>query len=115
MLEFGLGVTPRRHDGRMASTTEFRELVRSITAECKANSLLVPSFRTPPRAHDRKRTIRRYRDGSTLISVRIYQRPVEAVKADMVEGVILANGLSGEAAGNVRLMFGLPPTNSEAA
>jgi hypothetical protein len=55
--------------------------------------LRVPAFRTPPRLAGLDRTIRRGADGSVLVSVRSRGRPWAAVLADMIEGVVVANGL----------------------
>jgi hypothetical protein len=47
------------------------------------------------------RTIRRYAS-TAVVSVRLRDRPFEAVVADMVEGVIVVNRLEGEAARHTR-------------
>jgi hypothetical protein len=48
-----------------------------------------------------ERTLRRTASGVT-VAVRLRDRPFEAVKADMIEGVLVANGLSGAEAMRVR-------------
>ena len=48
-----------------------------------------------------QRSLRR-RGGSATVSVRLHQRPWAAVLADMIDGVIVANRLSGTAADTVR-------------
>jgi hypothetical protein len=63
--------------------------------------LIVPAFRTPPKRADAVRTIRKL-PGGTVVAVRVRDRPRVEVIGDMVEGVVLANGLSGEAATRLR-------------
>ena len=48
-----------------------------------------------------QRSLRR-RGGSATVSVRLRHRPWAAVLADMIDGVIVANRLSGAAADTVR-------------
>lgn len=64
-------------------------------------SLVVPGFRSPPRVAGVHRTIRR-RDGVPTVAVWIKGRPWSAVVADMIEGVVVANGLRGARADCVR-------------
>ena len=61
----------------------------------------MPAFRTPPRAPAARRTIRRL-PGGPVIAVRVKGRPFAEVVADMVDGVIVANGLEGAAATRLR-------------
>jgi hypothetical protein len=79
----------------------FAELARLIGAAARAAGLVVPAFRTPPRRAGIPRTIRRL-PGGPVIAVRLRSRPTEEVVADMVEGVIVANGLATDVAGRVR-------------
>ena len=60
-----------------------------------------PGFRSPPRLNGVDRTLRR-RGASASIAVRVRGRPWADVLADMVEGIVVANGLSGEAADAAR-------------
>ena len=64
--------------------------------------LQVPAFRTPPRVAGVDRTIRRALDGSVLVSVRSRGRAWPAVLADMIEGVVVANGLGRPEAAQAR-------------
>ena len=68
-------------------------------------SLVAPSFRCPPRLVGVDRSIRR-RGGSAgsdpVVSIRVKGRPREAVIADMIEGVVVANGLAPPDADRVR-------------
>ena len=83
------------------SSTAFAELVRLLGAEVRALGLEVPGFRSPPRiAADRSL---RHRPGATpAIAVRLRGRARGPVVADMVEGVVVANGLAGRRAIEVR-------------
>lgn len=68
----------------------------------------------------RDRTLRRRADGSVAIAVRLSGRPFAAVVADMIDGVIAANRLSGQDAEEWRRrlwcsMEALPGLMSEAA
>jgi hypothetical protein len=79
----------------------FATVARRLGAAARAAGLAVPAFRCPPRHPRAVRTIRRMPGGS-VIAVRVQQRSFADVVADMVEGVLAANGLQGEAAARVR-------------
>jgi hypothetical protein len=85
----------------VAPPIRFAELARRIGAAARAAGLVVPAFRTPPRGSGASRTIRRL-PGGPVVAVRLRSRPSADVVADMVEGVIVANGLTSDAAGRVR-------------
>ena len=55
--------------------------------------LVVPTFRAPPRIPGVDRTLRRSR-GEPIVAVRIRGRPFADVVADIVEGVLVANGVT---------------------
>lgn len=78
---------------RQASTVEFASAARSLTGEARRRGLIGPSFRCPPRLVGVDRSIRRRGDGA-IVSVRLRGRPWPAVLADMIEGVVVANGLT---------------------
>jgi hypothetical protein len=82
----------------------FAEVARRLGAATRALGLVVPGFRSPPRLSGAARTIRRY-PGGAVVSVQLRGRPFGAAVADMVEGVLEANGLQGEA--RVRLRTAL--------
>jgi hypothetical protein len=84
-----------------APPIRFAELARRIGAASRAAGLVVPAFRTPPRRSGVPRTIRRL-PGGPVVAVRLRSRPTADVATDMVEGVLVANGMSGDAAGRVR-------------
>jgi hypothetical protein len=66
--------------------------------------LAVPAFRSPPRVAGAVRTIRRY-PGGTVVSVHLRDRSHEAIAADTVEGVVITNRLTGDAALRARTLL----------
>jgi hypothetical protein len=82
----------------------FATAARRIGAAARAAGLSVPAFRSPPRHPRAVRTIRRLPGGS-VIAVRVRERAFTDVVADMVDGVLAANRLEGEAAVRVRTML----------
>jgi hypothetical protein len=96
-----------------ATTVEFAAAARTLTCEARRRRLVGPSFRCPPRLVGVDRSIRRRPDGA-VVSIRIKGRSRSAVMADMIEGVIVANGLRPPASDRVRsaLWAALEPTNS---
>lgn len=82
----------------------FADSVRCLSAAARAAGLEVPAFRSPPRVSGAARTIRRF-PGGTVVSVRIRGRGFGDVVSDMVEGVLVANRVEGEA--RVRLRTAL--------
>ena len=85
----------------VAPPIRFAELARRIGAAARAAGLVVPAFRTPPRHSGAPRTIRRL-PGGPVVAVRLRARPAADVVADMVDGVIAANRLTGDVAVRVR-------------
>lgn len=85
-----------------ANSLDFATAARTLGANARSMGLDVPTFRSPPRLAGVERTLRRTRNGWTTVSVRLEGRPLGAVVADMVEGVIVANGLTGAEATRVR-------------
>jgi hypothetical protein len=75
----------------------FAETARRLGDSARGAGLAVPAFRCPPRVAGAARTIRRY-PGGTVVSVRLRERPFDEVVTDMVEGVLVANRLTGDAA-----------------
>jgi hypothetical protein len=76
----------------------FADTARLLTDTLRQGGLAAPTFRSPPRVLGRDRTLRRRSDGSAAVAVRLGGRPFVAVVADMIEGVLVANQLSGPAA-----------------
>jgi hypothetical protein len=79
----------------------FSQAARRLGAAARAAGLVVPAFRSPPRLAGARRTLRRY-PGGAVIAVRVKDRPFADVAADMVEGVLVVNGLAGDAATRMR-------------
>jgi hypothetical protein len=75
-----------------ATTVEFASAARALTREARRRGLVGPSFRCPPRLVGIDRSIRRRPDGA-VVSIRLKGRPRNAVVADMIEGVVVANDL----------------------
>lgn len=84
-----------------ATTVEFAAAARTLTREARRRGLAGPSFRCPPRLVGVDRSIRRRPDGA-VVSIRVRGRPRGAVIADMIEGVVVANGLRPPAADRLR-------------
>ena len=101
------------------SLVGFAQTARALAAGTRAAGLLVPAFRTPPKHADAVRTIRKL-PGGAVVAVRVRGRSRVDVVGDMVEGVVQANGLSGEAATRLRTalleaVLGRPETPHSAA
>lgn len=80
----------------------FGALARRIADTARSLGLVVPSFRTPPSVPGVDRTLRRQPGGGVMVAVRIHGRAERAVVGDLVEGVVAANRLRGEAAAQAR-------------
>jgi hypothetical protein len=78
-----------------ADPVHFAAAARLLGAEARARRLVVPGFRSPPRLAGADRSLRRRADGSAVVAVRLRGRPVDAVVADMVDGLLAANRLVG--------------------
>jgi len=72
---------------------EFAQAARALTNEAQRRGLIGPSYRCPPRIVGVDRSLRRHA-GGVVIAVKLRGRPWAAVLADMIEGVIAANGLN---------------------
>jgi hypothetical protein len=84
-----------------STTIRFADAARVLTREARRRGLVVPGFRCPPRLVGVDRSLRRRTDGG-VIAVRIRGRPWQAVLGDMIEGVIVVNGLDAHQATRVR-------------
>jgi hypothetical protein len=85
-----------------ANSLRFAAAARSLGDAARAQGLAVPGFRSPPRLHGVTRSLRRRPDGGVTIAVALRDRPWVAVLADMIEGVVVANGLAGAPADRCR-------------
>jgi hypothetical protein len=96
-------VTGRPHNGAVeAMSLRFAGAVERLGDGGRRRGLVVPAFRSPPRLAGCERSIRWRADGGATVAVRLRGRPWVAVLADMVEGVVVANGLDGPAADQAR-------------
>jgi len=95
--------------GRMISVMEspslrFAAAVRTLGETARAHGLTMPTFRSPPGLAEVDRSIRRHGHAVT-VSVQLRDRPWAAVLADMIEGVVVANGLGEVEAARVRAVL----------
>lgn len=84
----------------------FATAARRLGAAARASGLLVPAFRSPPRVREASRTLRRY-PGGAVVSVRLRDRTYAEVVDDMIEGVLVANRVGGDARPRLRRAFRL--------
>jgi hypothetical protein len=82
----------------------FADAARVLTAAAVGLGLSAPTFRSPPRLAGAVRTIRRYRPagGDAVVAITVRDRAFADVLADMVEGVVVANRVTGAEAVRVR-------------
>jgi hypothetical protein len=73
----------------------FGDAARAVAAAARRQGLAVPVFVSPPRLPRVARTLRRKPDGTAVVAVRLGGRAPAAIAADLIEGVIAANHLSG--------------------
>jgi hypothetical protein len=85
-----------------ASSVVFSTAARLLAAEARRLGLTAPGFRSPPRGAGVDRSIRRFTGGGAVVAVRLRGRPVEAVLADMVDGVLAANSVEADRLEEVR-------------
>lgn len=83
------------------STLSFVAAARVLSRAARARRLDVPSFRSPPRLQGADRSLRRIGDAA-IIAVRVRERPMPAVVADMIEGIVATNRLKGVEADRAR-------------
>jgi hypothetical protein len=102
-----------------SSSLRFARAVQTLACTARELGLAVPGFRSPPRLVGVQRSIKRWPGGAT-VAVVVRGRPWPAVQADLVEGIVAANGLRGSAADAARASLWLalddaPGAGSEAA
>lgn len=85
-----------------ASSLQFARAARTLGQAARAQGWTVPGYRSPPRVLGAERTLRRRPGGGATVAIRMRGRPWSAVLADMVEGLVVANGLSGSDADRAR-------------
>lgn len=76
----------------MGSSIRFAFAAKAISDEARRAGLDVPGFRSPPRLPV-DRSLRRRPGATPSVAVRVNGRSMDIVVADMVEGVLVANGL----------------------
>lgn len=76
-----------------ATTIDFATAARALTREARRQGLVAPSYRCPPRLVGVDRSIRRRPSAAAVVAVRVNGRPLAAMLADMIEGVVAANRL----------------------
>ena len=86
----------------VVSSLQFAAAARTVAAACRSAGVAAPGFRSPPKQPGLDRSLRRRPGGSAIVAVRLGDRPFVAVLADMVEGTVAANGLSGAEAARCR-------------
>ncbi|MDE0699876.1 MAG: hypothetical protein F4Y27_10340 [Acidimicrobiaceae bacterium] len=84
-----------------ATSLRFAAAARTLGQAARLRELVVPCFRSPPGIEGVQRTIKRRR-GVPTVAVRLRGRPWPAVVSDMIEGIVVANGLSGARADRIR-------------
>lgn len=87
--------------GSMTSL-DFAASARRLADVARRSGHAAPGFRSPPRNPGCRRSIRRRRSGEAVIAVQVRQRPAAAVVADMIDGVVAANRLTGDDAAELR-------------
>jgi hypothetical protein len=80
----------------------FSAAARRLADEARRRGLVVPGFRSPPRLAGAVRSLRRVPGDVPIVAVRRRGRQGDDIVGDMVDGVVLANGLSGAEAARVR-------------
>jgi hypothetical protein len=85
-----------------AMSVRFSRAARTLAEEARRQGLAAPGFRSPPRLPGAVRTIRRWPAGGVIVAVAIRDRSVAEVIADMIDGVVAANGLTGVPADTLR-------------
>ncbi len=92
----------RSREPTEAGSLRFVAVARALAAAARREGWTCPAFRSPPGLVGVSRTIRRRRDGPATVAVVLRGRPWAAVLGDMVEGVVVANGLQGTTADRCR-------------
>lgn len=101
----------------MGDSLRFARAARLLASAARCQGLQPPGFRSPPRLAGADRSLRRRPGGPASVAVRLRGRAPAQVMADMVEGVVVANRLTGAAAERCRRLLweALAGEESEAA
>ena len=95
-----------------APSVRFAVTARLLAETSRSAGLRTPAFKSPPRRDGVDRTIRR-QGRDVVVAVRVKGRPFGAVVADLVEGVVVANELTGHDAGRARALLWEALENAE--
>ncbi len=68
-------------------------MARRLSAQCHQVGLTAPGFRSPPRSPEVSRTFKRFPDGSVIVAIRLHGRHRNEVLGDMIDGILMVNGL----------------------
>src|SRR3954470_24304521 len=85
-----------------ATSLRFASAARTLGQVARSRGLGVPGFRSPHRLEGVERSLRRRPDGGSTVAITLRGRPWLAVLGDMIEGVVVANRLTGVAADRAR-------------
>ncbi len=77
----------------MATAVSFASIGHVLSDEAAMLGVSAPSFRSPPRIPGVRRSVTRNRDGSVTVAVLLRQRPMTAVIADMIDGLVMTAAL----------------------
>ena len=80
---------------------QFAGAARILASQAHRHGLCPQGFRSPPRIVGVDRSLRRF-NNRVVVSVLLRGRPFVAVLSDMIEGVVVANELTGRNAENAR-------------
>lgn len=83
-------------------SVRFAHAVRLLAGPTRLGGWVLPTFRSPPRVAGADRTLRRRQDGSAVVAVALRGRPWSDVLSDLVEGVVVGNGLCAKEAERCR-------------
>lgn len=92
----------------------FLAIARGVASAAREQGLRSPTFRSPPRAPGVQRSIRRWPGGAT-VAVVTRDRPAAAILNDCIEGVVVANDLTGRDAVRARTALWAALTDHPAA
>lgn len=100
-----------------SASLRFAEAARLLAAEARRHGLKPPGFRCPPRVPGATRTVRWSAGGTCIVAVQVRGREFTDVIADLVEGVLVANQLTGQAADGWRIALraAVAPVDTRAA
>ena len=81
----------------MSDALVFADRVRAALTVARRFGLEIPAFRSPPKDPAVTRSLRYHDDGSAVIAIRIAGRTVDEMEADIVDGILAANGCDPDA------------------